>query len=223
MLAVLRTRYDAVARALMSGSSAALAAVDDMTLPGLLTGIVDLELSITEREALNRSLSRWVVLHIGAALVIYPLLALHIWDSDYDGLTWLRLGGRPYSTWRSARSASRSRCWYPSRWPVLARSHFRPRPRRPTPAHCRRGLPSLVHNARTAPPNQGIETENCVTCNIADAATLAKQSAAFHATVGECRGCHVEHQGLNTRPIQMNHSVHTKVFVKAAHAGAISR
>ena len=70
MLAVLRTRYDAVARALMSGSSAALAAVDDMTLPGLLTGIVDLELSITEREALNRSLSRWVVLHIGAALVI---------------------------------------------------------------------------------------------------------------------------------------------------------
>jgi len=70
-------------------------------------------------------------------------------------------------------------------------------------------------------PNQGIRTENCVTCHIADAATLARQSATFHASVGECRGCHVEHQGLDARPIKMDHSVLTQVGVKAAHAGAI--
>ena len=90
MLAVLRTRYDAVARALTGGPALALAAVADVPLPRLLGAIADLELSIAEREALKRNLSRWVVLHIGAALVMYPLLALHIWGSIYYGLRWLR-------------------------------------------------------------------------------------------------------------------------------------
>lgn len=70
-------------------------------------------------------------------------------------------------------------------------------------------------------PNQGIRTERCVTCHIADAVTLAKQSTAFHATVGECRGCHVEHQGLDVRPIRMDHATLTRVGVQAAHAGVI--
>lgn len=70
-------------------------------------------------------------------------------------------------------------------------------------------------------PNQGIRAENCVTCHIADAVTLAKQSTAFHATVGECRGCHIEHKGLEARPITMDHSVLTAVGVNAAHAGAL--
>ena len=89
MLAVLRTRYDAVARALTGGLSPALATGADVPLPRLLGAIADLELSITEREALRRNLSRWVVLHIGAALVMYPLLALHIWSGVYYGLRWL--------------------------------------------------------------------------------------------------------------------------------------
>lgn len=90
MLAVLRTRYDAVARAITGSPSPALATAADVPLPRLLGAIADLELSITEREALKRNLSRWVVLHIGAALVMYPLLALHIWSGVYYGLRWLR-------------------------------------------------------------------------------------------------------------------------------------
>ena len=66
------------------------AVVADVPLHRLIGAIADLELSITEREVLKSNLSRWVVLHIGAALVMYPLLALHIWSSVYYGLRWLR-------------------------------------------------------------------------------------------------------------------------------------
>lgn len=90
MLAVLRTRYDGTARALVGSPSPALAADAGVPLLRLLGAIADLELSITQREALKRNLSRWVVLHIGAALVMYPLLALHVWSGVHYGLRWLR-------------------------------------------------------------------------------------------------------------------------------------
>jgi hypothetical protein len=54
-----------------------------------LGAMADLEQGIIERESLKRGLSRWIVLHIGAALVMYPLLALHIWSGIYYGLRWL--------------------------------------------------------------------------------------------------------------------------------------
>lgn len=91
MLAVLRTRYDAVAGALAGGpSSSATATLNAVPLPSLLGAIADLEHSITSRENLKRSLSRWTVLHVGAAIVMYPLLALHIWNGIYYGLRWVR-------------------------------------------------------------------------------------------------------------------------------------
>ncbi len=90
MLAVLRTRYDAVARVLAGGPSPAEAVLADVPLPRLLGAIADLEYAITAREAMKRVLSRWIVLHIGAAFIMYPLLALHIWNGIYYGLRWLR-------------------------------------------------------------------------------------------------------------------------------------
>jgi hypothetical protein len=78
MLAVLRTRYDAVAPA-----------VAGVPLPDLLGAIADLEHAITARETLKRALSRWTVLHVGAAIAMYSLLALHIWSGVYYGLRWL--------------------------------------------------------------------------------------------------------------------------------------
>lgn len=56
----------------------------------LVVAIADLEHAIGEREALKRALSRWTVLHISAALVLYTLLALHIWNGIYFGLRWLQ-------------------------------------------------------------------------------------------------------------------------------------
>ena len=70
-------------------------------------------------------------------------------------------------------------------------------------------------------PNQGIAAASCITCHAPDALVLAKQSTAFHATIGECRGCHIEHQGSDVRPIRIDHSVLTAVGVRAAHAGEL--
>ncbi len=94
-LGVLRTRYDAIASgiaaALPGGAvPAAAAAQPAVPIPGLVAGIADLEYAIGEREALKRMLARWIVLHIVASLVLYPLLALHVWSGIYYGLRWLR-------------------------------------------------------------------------------------------------------------------------------------
>lgn len=88
MLAVLRTRYDAMAAA-FAGPLPAVAAIAEVPLPSLLSGIAELEYAIGAREALKRTLSRWTVLHVGAAIVMYSLLALHIWNGIYYGLRWL--------------------------------------------------------------------------------------------------------------------------------------
>ncbi len=81
-LGVLRARYDAIA-------ASRAAAPPGVPIPALVAGIADLEDSVGRREALKRVLLRWVVLHVVAALVLYPLLALHIWSSVYYGLRWL--------------------------------------------------------------------------------------------------------------------------------------
>jgi hypothetical protein len=85
LLAALRTRYDAIAGALAGAPSVPA----DVPVGRLLGSIADLEYSIPEYEALKRGLSRWTVLHVGAAIVMYSLLALHIWNGVYYGLRWL--------------------------------------------------------------------------------------------------------------------------------------
>ena len=87
MLAVLRTRYDAIAGALAGGHAPAV--LTDVPIPGLLGAIADLEYAIGAREMLKRTLSRWTVLHVGAAILMYSLLVLHIWNGIYYGLRWL--------------------------------------------------------------------------------------------------------------------------------------
>ena len=86
MLAMLRTRYDMTAQALAGAGSFN---AEETPIPGLLGGIAELEYAISARSILKRSLSRWTVLHVAAALVMYPLLALHIWSGIYYGLRWL--------------------------------------------------------------------------------------------------------------------------------------
>jgi len=94
-LGVLRTRYDAIASGIASAlpggaDPVAAAAQPAVPIPGLVAGIADLEYALGEREALKRVLARWVVLHIIAALLLYPLLVLHAWSGIYYGLRWLR-------------------------------------------------------------------------------------------------------------------------------------
>ncbi len=63
-------------------------------------------------------------------------------------------------------------------------------------------------------PDRGIEAAACLTCHTFASGLLAKQDTAFHATVGECAACHVEHKG-GDRPIRMDHGA----LVAAGAAG----
>ena len=93
-LGVLRTRYNLIASGIASAlqSSAppsAATAAPGVPIPSLVAGIADLEYAISRREGLRRALARWVMLHIVTAIVLYSLLALHIWSGIYYGLRWL--------------------------------------------------------------------------------------------------------------------------------------
>lgn len=52
-------------------------------------------------------------------------------------------------------------------------------------------------------PHVGVEAKNCIGCHASSPAILSKQSTTFHATIGTCTGCHVEHEdGAKTTEMQ---------------------
>lgn len=56
-------------------------------------------------------------------------------------------------------------------------------------------------------PLRGVEQGACLGCHAVAASELvSKPATAFHASIGECAGCHVEHLGRDRRPINMNHA-----------------
>jgi hypothetical protein len=55
-------------------------------------------------------------------------------------------------------------------------------------------------------PTRGVEAKACISCHATDAVTLARESTAFHATIGTCSACHLEHLG-DARPIATNHDI----------------
>lgn len=59
-------------------------------------------------------------------------------------------------------------------------------------------------------PIRGVEARTCIACHATAAADLAKQSTAFHAGIGDCRGCHVEHDGAD-RPTRMDHAALARI------------
>jgi hypothetical protein len=60
-------------------------------------------------------------------------------------------------------------------------------------------------------PVRGIEAASCLTCHAKDISNLRERpSAAFHVTIYDCRGCHIEHQG-GLRPIRMDHNVLVRI------------
>jgi len=89
-LKLLRDRFDALTSTMTAkpDSNAASGPVG-LPLDQLLGAISDLEFAIMARNAIKRTLARWLVVHIGSAIVMYGLLAIHVWSSVYFGLRWL--------------------------------------------------------------------------------------------------------------------------------------
>ena len=87
-LDLLRAEYE---RTVSAGSAQrmALPTGSSATLPKLIGAIADLEYGMRSRETIKRAFTGWMFIHISTALVMYPALALHIWNGLYFGLRWL--------------------------------------------------------------------------------------------------------------------------------------
>lgn len=53
--------------------------------------------------------------------------------------------------------------------------------------------------------NIGVTVAKCTACHANDERLLGRQPTAFHASIRECRTCHIEHQNTNIRPVAMDH------------------
>ena len=54
-------------------------------------------------------------------------------------------------------------------------------------------------------PTVGVTVAKCTACHATSERLLGRQPTAFHASVGECAACHIEHQGTSVRPLVMDH------------------
>lgn len=63
--------------------------------------------------------------------------------------------------------------------------------------------------------NVGVTVAKCVACHANDERLLGREPTAFHANIGECSTCHVEHQGTNIRPVLMDHVALARIGIRA--------
>lgn len=64
-------------------------------------------------------------------------------------------------------------------------------------------------------PVKGVTADKCIACH-ADSRVLQREPTAFHATVGSCRECHREHQGVSARPTAMDHAALAQLGLNAS-------
>jgi hypothetical protein len=63
-------------------------------------------------------------------------------------------------------------------------------------------------------PVKGVEAQNCIVCHADNTSLLQRQPTAFHATIGECASCHLEHQGRVPRTSLMDHDALASIAAK---------
>ncbi len=63
-------------------------------------------------------------------------------------------------------------------------------------------------------PVKGVEAQNCIVCHADNTAVLQRQPSAFHADVGSCTACHLEHQGRVPGTTKMDHAALARIGLK---------
>lgn len=53
---------------------------------------------------------------------------------------------------------------------------------------------------------KGIDSSKCIVCHANNESLLQRQPTSFHANIGSCKECHIEHQGRAHRPTAMDHA-----------------
>ena len=94
-LATLRSAYDRTVVALAGrqvneegATPVSASALQGVPILQLVDGIADLEYAIGSRQAVKRIFIPWIVAHVGASILMYLLLTLHIAGEIYYGLRW---------------------------------------------------------------------------------------------------------------------------------------
>ncbi len=67
-------------------------------------------------------------------------------------------------------------------------------------------------------PVKGVEAASCIVCHANNEALLERQPTAFHAEVPSCAECHLEHQGRDRRPTQMDHGALARISLRQLEA-----
>ncbi len=57
----------------------------------------------------------------------------------------------------------------------------------------------------------GVDEAKCIACHASNESLLQRQPSAFHANIGNCAACHVEHQGPNANLRVMDHEALARI------------
>lgn len=68
-------------------------------------------------------------------------------------------------------------------------------------------------------PVKGVEAKNCIVCHADNKTVLQRQPSAFHADIGACSACHLEHQGRVPSTTQMNHAALAHIGLQQVQNG----
>lgn len=63
-------------------------------------------------------------------------------------------------------------------------------------------------------PVKGVEAKNCIVCHADNLAILQREPTAFHANIGSCNECHLEHRGRTPSTIKMDHVALAQIGLK---------
>ena len=78
----------------------------------------------------------------------------------------------------------------------------------------------LEHNcAACHTPVKGVQAVNCIVCHANDESILQRQPTSFHANIGSCKECHLEHQGRDHRPTVMDHAALARIGLRQLNNG----
>lgn len=61
---------------------------------------------------------------------------------------------------------------------------------------------------------KGVEAANCIVCHANNESILQRQPTSFHASIGRCKECHVEHQGRDHRATIMDHQALARIGLR---------
>lgn len=94
--------------------------------------------------------------------------------------------------------------------------------------HASPGTLSVAHASLEADceschtPNEGAVDQKCVGCHATETALLQRQPTAFHANIGACAQCHVEHRGTHANMRGMDHAALARIGLKLLERSSIT-